>query len=661
MHRGPAQIVMSDQPSDSRPARSGEPLRDSAENFRLLVESVQDYAIFLLDPDGQVLSWSAGAERLKGYAASEIIGRSFELFYPAEDIERGWPQEELRRAAADGRFEDEGWRLRKDGTRFWASVVITALRDRSGALSGFAKVTRDLSDRRRYEEALRESAEQFRLLVDSVRDYAIFLLDPQGRVLTWNASAEAIKGYPAEEVLHRDYAIFFTEEDVAAGIPQQELATALRDGRSESEGWRVRKDGTTFWAGIVVTPVRDGSGVLRGFAKMTRDLTDPHRLLELERSSRRIDEFLAVLGHELRNPSAAIRNAVEILRLHPQFPAELREVREVIDRQLAQLTRLVDDLLDLGRIASGKILLRRERVDYRDIVSSTAQALRPSIEAAGHRFDVELPRESVFVRGDPVRLAQPLQNLLHNALRYTPSAGRIRLALAVDGGECFTTVTDTGRGIAAGAIERIFDLFTQEGVVVPVSGPARDSGLGIGLHIARTLVEQHGGSLTASSEGPGCGSTFTVRLPVLEPARDEPGAPPAADDDLPSQRILIVDDNRDSADTMAYLLELDGHEVRAAYGAEHALRTAADFLPDVVLLDLAMPDGDGFSVIKRLRSMLAGPVYVAALTGYGAAGDRRSTAAAGFDAHLMKPVYADKLREVLRDASRPARDRAEAP
>lgn len=650
---------MSDQTSDSRPRRSGEELRSNPESFRLLVESVQDYAIFLLDPEGRVLSWSVGAERLKGYAASEIIGRSFELFYPEEAVARGWPQEELRRAAADGRFEDEGWRLRKDGTRFWASVVITALRDGSGALSGFAKVTRDLTDRRRHEEALRETAEQFRLLVDSVRDYAIFLLDPQGRVLTWNSSAEAIKGYPAEEVLHRDYAMFFTEEDVAAGVPQKELATALRDGRAESEGWRVRKDGRTFWAGIVITPVRDGSGVLRGFAKMTRDLTDPRRLLELESSSRRVNEFLAVLGHELRNPTAAIRNAVEILQLHPEFPADLAGVRDIVDRQLAQLTRLVDDLLDVGRIASGKILLRRERVDYRDVVSSTAEAMRPSIEAAGHRFDVELPREPVFVRGDPVRLAQPLQNLLHNALRYTPSAGRIRVVLAVDGAECVTTVTDTGRGIAADALDRVFDLFNQEGVV-PVPGPTRDSGLGIGLHIARALVEQHGGSLSASSEGPGRGSSFTVRLPMIEPTRDEPVPVPVADDDVPLQRILVVDDNRDSADTMAFLLELDGHEVRAAYGAEHALRTAADFLPDVVLLDLAMPDGDGFGVLDRLRSLLDAPVYVAALTGYGAASDRRSTAAAGFDAHLTKPVYADMLREVLRDASRSARDRAEA-
>lgn len=644
---------MSDKPAaDSRPGRSGEELRDSAESFRLLVESVQDYAIFLLDPDGLVISWNIGAQRLKGYAAREIVGRSFTLFYPDEAVARGWPQEELRRAAADGRFEDEGWRLRKDGSRFWASVVITALRDTAGALRGYAKVTRDLTDRRRHEEALRESAEQFRLLVDSVRDYAIFLLDPEGRVLTWNAGAEAIKGYSAEEVLQRDYSIFFTEEDVAAGIPRQELATALKDGRSESEGWRVRKDGTAFWAGIVISAVRDGNGVLRGYAKMTRDLTDPRRLLELERSSRRVSEFLAVLGHELRSPSAAIRNAVEILQRHPRFPAELHGVRDIVDRQLAQLTRLVDDLLDLGRIASGKILLRRERVDYRDVVSSTAQALRPSIEAAGHRFDVELPLQPVFVRGDSVRLAQPLQNLLHNALRYTPSAGRIRVALVVDGPQCVTTVTDTGRGIAPDALDRVFELFTQEGVVIPVSGPARDAGLGIGLSIARTLIEQHGGTLSASSDGPGFGSTFTVRLPVLEPAHDELARPAAGAGQAPAQRILVVDDNRDSADTMAYLLELDGHEVRAAYGAEHALRTAQDFLPDVVLLDLGMPDGDGFTVIKRLRTLLPEPLYVAALTGYGAAGDRRSTADAGFQAHLTKPVTAEQLRQVLREASR---------
>jgi PAS domain S-box-containing protein len=621
------------------------------DRFRLLVESVQDYAIFMLDPTGHVLTWNAGAQRLKGYEAAEIIGRSFETFYPREAVERGWPQEELRRATAQGRFEDEGWRVRKDGSTFWASVVITALRDEQGRLIGFGKVTRDLTDRKRHEEALRHSEEQLRLLMESVQDYAIYMLDPQGRVLTWNAGARAIKGYTAEEVVGRHFSIFFTAPDLAAGAPSRELDAARRSGRAETEGWRVRKDGTLFWASIVITPVHDDAGVLRGFAKVTRDLTEQRRIQELEHSSRRMHEFLAMLAHELRNPLAPIRNASEIMQRIPELPAPLVRVRQIIDRQLRHLTRLIDDLLDVARIVNGKIVLRTAPVDYRDIVHAGIDAIRPLMDSRQQRLDVELPPGPLAMTADATRLAQSLHNLLSNASRYTPEGGAIRVAVRVEGTACVTEVRDTGQGIAAEALERIFGLFEQE---VTPHGHG-ESGLGIGLPLARKLVELHGGMLSAASPGLGQGSTFTMLLPL----RSGPGQPPqpeepAACDDLATgSRVLVVDDNRDSADTMVSLLELMGHEARAVYGALDAPGAARDFQPRVVLLDLNMPDGDGYSVLQRLRERTQAPMFVAAMTGYGQDMDRQRTRLAGFQAHLTKPVGIEELQRVLREAAGP--------
>jgi len=255
-------------------AKAEAALAASEEQFRMFVGAVKDYAIFLLDPSGVVSSWNPGAERIKGYKAEEIIGRHFSTFYPQDAINRGWPEEELRRAAADGRIEDEGWRLRKDGSRFWANVVITALRDHEGVLRGFGKVTRDLTERRKAEEQLRASEERFRMLVGGVKDYAIFMLDPRGHVMTWNAGAERIKGYKAEEIVGRHFSTFYAPEDLATNRTEMELEVATREGVYEEEGWRIRKDGSRFWASVVITALRDESGVLRGFSKVTRDVTE---------------------------------------------------------------------------------------------------------------------------------------------------------------------------------------------------------------------------------------------------------------------------------------------------------------------------------------------------------------------------------------------------
>ncbi|HEY4296078.1 MAG TPA: PAS domain S-box protein, partial [Paraburkholderia sp.] len=311
-------------------------------DYRTRVQAIEDYAIFLLDADGCIVSWNAGAQNLTGYMAQDIIGQHFSCFYIAEAVARGWPAYELQQASLTGRFEDEGWRVRKDGSTFWSNVVITAIRNDAGILTGFAKITRDLTAQREYVEALRQSEERFRLLVDCVKDYAIFMLDPQGYVVSWNAGAARIKGYTRDEIVGQHFSRFYLPEEAAAGRPARELSIARQIGHVEDEGWRVRKDGTAFWANVNITAVHDESNRLRGFAKVTRDLTERRQREELERSGERMREFLATLAHELRNPLAPVRNAVGVMQLETGLSPALAHARDLIDRQVTHITRLVD-------------------------------------------------------------------------------------------------------------------------------------------------------------------------------------------------------------------------------------------------------------------------------------------------------------------------------
>ena len=615
--------------------------------FQMLVESVGDYGIFMLDPQGLVASWNSGAQNLKGWLPEEILGKHFSTFYPPEVVAAGWPQEELRRALRDGRFEDEGWRLRKDGTRFWANVVITALRDASGELIGFAKITRDLTERRAHEVALRESEERFRLLVERVRDYAIFMLDPDGIVRSWNEGAQALKGYAAHEIIGRHFSAFYTPQDQQAGKPAAELVAARADGRVEDEGWRVRKDGTLFWANVVVTAVYSDAGGLLGFAKVTRDMSDRRRLEELERSSRSMNEFLAMLAHELRNPLAPIRNAVTIMQLEPMASPVLRNCRDVIDRQLSHVTRLVDDLLDVGRLSTGKIKLRKELVRFGEVVARSAETVRPLIEARRHDLQIELPGPPVYVDGDPTRLSQVLQNLLVNAAKFTPDRGRIVLRVEQADGFVIVTVTDTGIGIEPAQLHNIFGLFMQ----ADAGAMPNESGLGIGLTLARSLVELHGGTLDATSAGRGQGSTFTVRLPAAPSVTVDAAVVEGGVESPGGMRVLVVDDNRDSADSATDILRLLGYRVECCYDGASAAALARSFRPEVVMLDLAMRGMDGYDTLRTLREEPGvGPLFVIAMTGYGNEEDRRRTQSAGFDAHLTKPVALDALVTLLGEA-----------
>ncbi|HUR90967.1 MAG TPA: PAS domain S-box protein [Ramlibacter sp.] len=635
-------------PSAGTPAHNDDSLEA---RLQLLVEAVVDYGIFILDPKGHVVSWNTGAQKLKGYAADEIIGKHFSIFYLPEAVASGWPEEELRRAVQFGRLVDEGWRVRKDGSRFWGNVTITPIYDRGGKLTGFAKVTRDMTEQRAREQQLRESEERLRLLVENVRDYAIFMLDENGIVRSWNSGARAINGYESHEIIGKPLATFYTPQDRDEGKPQAELEAAKLFGRVENEGWRVRKDGTVFWVNAIVSAIRGADGKLLGFAKVTRDMTERRRFEELERSSRRMNEFLAMLAHELRNPLAPIRNAVTVMQLEELPTPALRNCRDIIDRQLTHVTRLVDDLLDIGRLSTGKVKLRLETVRIAEVISRSIEATKPVIEARHHQLFVDLPPQPIYVNADPTRMSQILQNLLVNAAKYTRDGGKIAITAELTGTFAMIAVTDNGRGIAKHDIESIFELFRQAHADSPT-----ESGLGIGLTLARSLAEMHGGTLEARSPGPGQGSTFTVRMPAVESAGPTPQT--SVTNNTQGRRVLVVDDNRDSADTSTAILRLLGNEVESAYSGSGAVELAKHFRPNVVLLDIAMPDMDGFETLKRLRGTPGlERIFAIAMTGYGTQDDKKRTLGAGFDAHLTKPVELDALVSLLNSA----RDRANAP
>jgi PAS domain S-box-containing protein len=971
----------------------------SEEHFDQLVAGVQDYAIFMLDAHGNVTTWNAGAERIKGYQPGDIIGQHFSRFYPKEVAASGWPEHELRVASATGRFEDEGWRIRKDGTRFWASVVITALRDPSGKARGFLKVTRDLTERKQaeeserlllQEEAARQAAEasarqarqaqqeehrqreQLRVTLASIGD-AVIVTDTDGTVTFLNPVAQALTGWapekaagqPLEQVFHilneetrqpvespvrrvlregtivglanhtvlvtrdgrdipiddsgapvraedgtiagvvlvfRDVtearraiearlrlaAIVESSDDAIIGKTLDGMITSWNQGAERLYGYtaeemvgkplailvppdlpnelpaimerleqgepiahyetvRVRKDGSRLNVSLTVSPIKDAAGRIIGASKIARDVTaakqqeaslrflaeasrllaelldvpstlqrvaglavphfadwcavdmlepdgslqrlavahmDPARVelaralhrrcppdpkaplgvwnilrtgrseilpkipdslltemvrdegllrtlrelglrsyigvpltvrgrtlgvltfvtsdsgrrygpaelrlaedlahraavavenarlySDLKEADRRKDEFLAMLAHELRNPLAPIRNALHIMKMPGADAAAIEKAREMTERQVQQMVRLVDDLLDVSRIMRGRIDLRKEPVELAAVIARAAEAAQPMLDAQGQELILSVPPEPVWLDADPARLAQVIGNLLHNAAKFSERAGRVWLSASVATGEAAPAaeagsapppgpvvtirVRDEGAGIAPDLLAHVFDLFVQGDKSLERS----QGGLGIGLTVVRRLVEMHGGTVTAASEGLGKGCEFVVRLPVLaEAPRPEPAAPPGQ---LPAKvtarRVLVVDDNVDAAESVAMVLRLWGHDVRVAHNGPEALRAADEYLPEVVVLDIGLPGMSGYEVAQQLRQepRFRGLV-LAALTGYGQDSDRRRSAEAGFDHHLTKPVTPEALQQVLaaRNATSPKR------
>ena len=488
--------------------------------YRLLVESVLDYAIFALDPTGHIQTWNAGAQHIKGYSAEEIVGKHFSIFYPPEKVAEGFPDYELREAARSGRFEDEDWRVRKDGTRFWANVVITALRDRAGNLVGFGKVTRDLTERRAAERKIRESEQRFRMLVDSVQDYGIFMLDRAGNVTSWNEGAERINGYAATEILGKHFSIFYPAEDLAWNKPAYELEVAAREGKFEDEGWRLRKDGSRFWANVVITAVRDDHGELLGFSKVTRDLSerrlaqeraiaDATRLAEAEAANRAKSEFLAAMSHELRTPLNAIGGYTDLLLLGVagSVDPEKREYLDRIRRSQQHLLGIINDLLNFTRLEAGRVSFELQPMSLGEAIRQVLPMIEPQANQRGLRVSVA-PGRDEFANADASKVEQILINLLSNAVKFTEPGGEITLTQFHDDRWSGVRVRDTGIGISHSKLEAVFEPFVQVGRTLN----STHEGTGLGLSISRELARAMGGDLTVESEH-GAGSTFTLQLP----------------------------------------------------------------------------------------------------------------------------------------------------
>lgn len=952
--------------------------RREAEQLRLLVQGTEDYAIFMLDPDGCIASWNTGAERLKGYRAEEIIGQHFSRFYPPIDIKRGWPEHELEMARKEGRFEDEGWRIRKDGSQFWANVIITALRDERGNLSGFSKVTRDLTERKKAEDnsrrlveettarrvaeenarLIQEQREKLHVTLSSIGD-AVISTDANGRVNFLNPIAQQLVGCELHEAANRPLTEVFHVVNEGTRLPVENPALqALRDGRivglanhtvliakdgsehpiddsaapiRDAEGrvigsilvfrdiserkraqeelrqsearfrqladampqivWAAQPDGNTDyinrrwheftglpgemvnkgWERIIhpddaqvarerwaaslrsgapfemeirlldrrnqeyrwhlnrtvavlsetgevarwfgtstdihvqkraaessrflaeasaalasvvdyqstlqkvvklavpyfadwsaVDVVEDGElkrlavahqdaakielihkivqeyppdpqspggalAVLRsGEPKLVSEISDDllergakderhSRLIRslglksyicvplvvsgsslgvltfataesgrrytdadlslaldlthraaiaientrlyqaLKETDRRKDEFLATLAHELRNPLAPIRNSLQILKMTRVDAAVLQQTREMIERQVHHLVRLVDDLLDVSRVMRGKIELRREMVELASVVARAVETAKPLIEAQNHVFNISFPDESLLLDADPVRLAQVVGNLLTNSAKYTESNGRIELSVRREDNRAIMTIRDNGIGIAPDMLPHVFELFVQ----ADHASTKAQGGLGIGLTLVKSLVELHGGTVQASSAGLGQGAEFSVRLPLIERTQNE--QPHSTEVETrkvitPSgHRLLVVDDNQDAAVSLSMLLQLQGHEVRAANDGVTALKIAEEFRPDIIFLDIGMPAMDGYEVARRVRKMPGlEKAVLAALTGWGQPEDRRRTSEAGFDHHLVKPPEPMTIEKII--ASLPKRN-----
>ena len=494
-------------------------------NLELLVGSLIDHAILVLDPNGVVTTWNPGAERLTGYTADEIIGRPFTVFFTQDDLDEGYPERELAIAAADGRLEDEGWRVRKDGSAFWANVVITALRGEDGRLVGFGMVTRDHTDRKRGEDLVRESEERFRLLVSGVADYAIFLLDPEGTVASWNLGAERLKGYRPDEIIGRHFSTFYTAEDQRAGLPARGLECALQEGRWEHQGWRVRSDGSRFWADVVITALRGDDGGVRGFAKVTRDLTDRKRsedalrgVLEREREAteqlRVVDhmrrELVTMIAHDLRGPVTVVLNLLDLL-LQQWDEMDDAERRERVARTLARaqgLAGLTDDVFDIAMIDAGALEVATEPVDVVAIAREVAEDVGASHPGATVAVVADGPATAT---GDPRRTWQVLSNLVSNAAKYGADEP-IEVGVRQNGREVHVTVHNGGPGIPLADQARIFDRFVR------LPGATRVPGSGLGLFIARSLVESQGGRIDVTSSDAE-GTTFSVALPSRAAAR----------------------------------------------------------------------------------------------------------------------------------------------
>jgi len=619
-------------------------LFESERAFRLLVQGVTDYAIYMLDPSGIVSSWNTGAARIEGYEASEIVGRHFSVFYPPEDYEAGLPGLALRTAERTGRFEAEGWRVRKNDSRFFASIVIDAIRE-EGKLVGFAAITRDISERLQASTALSASENQFRLLVSNVTDYALYMLDPEGRVTNWNLGGQRIKGYLPDEIIGQHFSRFYTPVDRENGKPARALQIAREKGRYEEEGLRVRKDGTFFWASVVIDPVRNDAGELIGFAKITRDITERREAQQkLERmqaqlaESQKMDALGQLTGgiaHDFNNMLMALSGN---LRLIKRFLTDPRAVKaaEAIDASIQRGGALTRQLLTFARRQQVNPVL----LNVRELLSTVREVLQTGL-GSQVRLDVVIPDGIWPVLADPAEFETAIVNLVLNARDALPDGGEVRISAEnrreqrQDPGEfvCIT-VADNGVGIPDDVIAKVFDpFFTTK----PVG-----KGTGLGLSQVHGFASQAGGNVTVQSSL-GKGTSVTLCLP-----RGEAGSAALDMDDaaIGAGTVLLVEDNPDVATASTLLLEELGYRVKWVPDAEAAIHEIETDGIDVVFSDIVMPGKmDGLGLARHLKqNHPAMPVVLA--TGYS---DAARKSGAEFPI-LRKPYELHELSRALETA-----------
>jgi PAS domain S-box-containing protein len=581
--------------------------------LQLLIQAVGEYAIYMLDADGYVATWNPGVERVKGYAAAEIMGRPFSTFFTAEDQAAGKPAQLLDMARRNGRYEAEDWRVRKDGTRFWALATINAIRGPDGRLIGFANVTRDMTERMRTQEALRASEHRFRMLVDSVVDYAIFMLDARGIVTNWNTGAQRIKGYTAADIVGQHFSKFYTEPDRQRGMPQRGLETAARDGRYEAEGWRVRKDGTQFWASVVIDPVRDDNGELIGFAKVTRDITERRLAQETLEQTRAalmqaqkmeaIGQLTGGIAHDFNNLLTVVINNLDLIQKHAGDAARIQRLAQAAQRAADRGAKLTQQLLAFGR----RQPLRPETADLNHLIAGFEALLRRACgESIG--LDVKLAAGLHPVSIDTAQFESVLLNLVFNArdamarggvLRVVTGAAEVaagdKLALRglAPGSYMTAAVEDGGSGMPPEVIEHAFEPFftTKE--------PGKGSGLG--LSQVHGFVSQSGGYVLIDSV-PGDGTTITLFLPVAT------GVASAAAGDTSQRRlgtVLVVEDDPDVLQSTVEMVRGLGYDVLTAGDGYDALSVLQRNLPiDILFSDVVMPRGmNGIELAREARRL----------------------------------------------------------
>jgi PAS domain S-box-containing protein len=617
-----------------------------------IVESSDD-AIISKSLDGVIQSWNAAAERLFGYAADQAIGRHISLVIPDDRLtEEDHILANLRAGRRIDHFETE--RRRADGQRINVSLTISPVRDAAGHIVGASKIVRDISERKRAEA----DRQQFVTLIESSTDF-IGIFDLHGAPLFVNRAGLDLLGLAdIQEARAMPVASLFFPEDQPL-IVEHFLPSVLEKGHGEIDvRFRHFKTGEARWMAYKVLTLPDANGQPMAFATVSQDVTERRRLeddlrrlaADLSEADRRKNEFLALLAHELRNPIAPISNAARALSLGASDSKEVRAASDMLERQVGQLARLVDDLLDISRITRGRIELRQERVELGPIVQHAVEAVKVTYASMNQELTVSLPPEPIFLDADPTRLAQIVGNLLNNACKFTDRGGRVSLTVERSDGSASIRVRDNGIGFKPEHLPRMFEMFAQ----VDTSLERSRDGLGIGLTLVKTLTEMHGGTVEAHSEGPGRGSEFIVRLPVMAGESEAPATSVEEPPQPPRRRILVVDDNRDSAESLAMLLTIFGHDVNTAHDGLEAIEAAQRLRPEVVLLDIGLPQLNGYEVSRHIRNQPWGKdLTLVALTGWGQEEDRNRSREAGFDAHMIKPVDQDALLSLL--SSLPAR------